>query len=76
MQASPLGDCYYLALKPLPPFQHSHLLQSKDQQKRKRAVLRSFHPLSPSQLKALNSHLEQKIDLTKYIDLFQLGLAS
>lgn len=31
MQANPLGDSYYLALKPLPSFQHSDLLQSKEQ---------------------------------------------
>lgn len=60
MQANPLGDSYYLALKPLPSFQHSDLLQSKEQQKMNRAVLPSSHPLSLGQLKALKSHLEQK----------------
>jgi len=75
MQASPPGDCYDPPLRPLPPFQHSLLLQSKDQQERNRAILRPSHLLSPSQLKAFNSRLEQKIDLTKCTDLIQLGIA-
>lgn len=75
LQASPLGDCYYLALKPLLPLQHSQLLYS-DQQKKKGAVLCSLHRRSLSQLEALNSHPAQKTDLTKYIYLFQLALAS
>lgn len=75
MQANPLGHSYYLTLKPLPSFQHSDLLQSKEQQKMNRAVLPSSHSLSLGQLEALKSHLEQKTDLIKCIDLFQLRMS-
>lgn len=40
-----------------------------------RGVLTPSHSLSLGQLKALKSHLEQKPDLIKYIDLFQLRMS-
>lgn len=57
----------------LPPsFQPSNLKLSTDQE----AAPHHSCPLSPSQLQASKSHREQKFGLTKYIDLFRLGLAS
>lgn len=58
--------------KPPPSSQPSNLKRSTDQE----AAPHPSCSLSPSQLQASKSHWEQKIGLTKYIDLLQLGLAS